>query len=105
VVGITAVRYANPMFAMRCACAAIEHPYHKRAFDERRRVYDSLLITRFQCLDAFIEDVRHGRIRGPEDYNVASDKYSIGLTQREMADIERLVLMFTIYGDQKIFAG
>jgi hypothetical protein len=34
--------YMNQMFAMRCACGIVEHPFHLRAWHDRRRFYKQL---------------------------------------------------------------
>jgi hypothetical protein len=103
--GVLEIRYANPMFAMRCASAIIEHPWHTRSFEERRRTYDELTTLQFPCLDKFIQDVSSGRKRPLEDYNTKTDKFSIGLTFPEIARIESLINRFVVYQELKIYAS
>jgi hypothetical protein len=101
---ILEVRYANPMFAMRCAASIIEHPWHLRAFEERRRTYDELTATHFPCLDVFIRDVANAEKKELEYYNTKSDKFSVGITFPEITRIESLVNRFVVYEEMKIYA-
>jgi hypothetical protein len=99
------VRYANPMFAMRCAISIVTHPYHLRAFEERRRILDELAITHFPCLDPYLADVACGQKKPLDDYNMKLDKFSVGISMDEITRIESYVSRFTVFQDQKIFAA
>jgi hypothetical protein len=103
---VVEIRYANPMYAMRCACTPIEHPYHMRAFDERRRIYDELTITAFPCLDPFLADTRADRKKPLIQYNTRADeKFSVGISLQEITKIESFVSRFEVYQQQKIYAA
>lgn len=99
------IRYANPRYAMRCASAIIQHPWHTRAFEERRRTYDELLVLQFPCLDAYIGDVARGRVKNLEEYNTKPDRFSIGVTFAEISRIESLVNRFIVLQELKIWAS
>lgn len=101
------IRYANPMYAMRCASSAIEHPYHMRSFDERRRIYDDLSITRFPCLKPFIDDVEAGRKKDLAEYNTSTKpgRFSLKISRVEFTKVESFVSMFVVYQQQKIYAA
>jgi len=101
---ILEVRYANPMFAMRCASAIIEHPWHTRSFEERRRTYDELIAMHFPCLDPFIRDAAQGRKKELSSYNTKNDKFSVGITFDEITRIESLVNRFIVYQELKIYS-
>lgn len=103
--GIVEIRFANPMLAMRCATTIIQHPYHMRAFDERRRIYDELAITHFPCLDPYISDVKAGNKKPLENYNTKPDKFSIGISLQEVTKIESFVSRFIVYEQQKIYVS
>jgi hypothetical protein len=98
------IRYANPRYAMRCASVIIQHPWHKRAFEERRRTYDELLILEFPCLNNYIADVARGEKKDLELYNTKNDKFSIGITFPELSRIESLVNRFIVLKELKIYA-
>ncbi len=95
------------MFAMRCACSVIEHPYHMRSFEERRRVYDDLSLTRFPCLESFIADVKAGTKKDIDAYDtgIKPGKFSLEISRLELAKIESFVSMFEVYQQQKIYAA
>jgi hypothetical protein len=90
------IRYANPILAMHLACGIIDHPFHKRSFDERRRIYSQILGMGFTCLDEFIADRKAGT---PKDLA----EYKIALNRGEMREIENLVNLFTVYEQMPIF--
>lgn len=99
----TVHRYANPIFALRCGMTMVNHPFHTRNFDELRRIYDKMLVTQFPCLQTFTADVDADSIKPPEDYNKAKDKFTIGISQKEMADLETYVSMYAVFREMKIY--
>lgn len=94
---VTAVRYANPMFAMQLACSVIDHPYHVRAFEERRRLYEQILGLELPCLQPFLDDRMAKK-------NTPLSSFELNFTRAEMREIEGLVSIFTVYEEMKIYA-
>lgn len=89
--------YANPMFAMRCACSIIDHPYHTRSFDERRRVYRGLPGYAVAPADAIIQEALQNDCR-------TTSTWSIDLSNRERSQLDILVNMFAVYKEMPIWA-
>jgi hypothetical protein len=89
--------YANPMFAMRCACSIIDHPYHTRSFDERRRVYRGLPGLCVRPADAMIQEALQNDCR-------TTSTWTIELSSRERSQLDILVNMFAVYKEMPIFA-
>lgn len=50
--------YPNPFLAVRAACAIVDHPFHKRTWDDRRRVYCSYVGFEFPTVEPIIEEAR-----------------------------------------------
>jgi hypothetical protein len=89
--------YINPMFAMRCACAIVDHPWHKRAFDERRRFCKALMDIRLPCTDDMIADAN------ANDGVILLGTYSLDLSPPERAFLHMLIGRFEVLEQQKIY--
>jgi hypothetical protein len=82
--------YANPMLAMRCACSIVRHPFSKRPFDDRRRVYVAYMGLQFPSAEPIKIEARNNG--GP----IVSD-WQITLTAQEESIINMLVDDFVLY--------
>ncbi len=85
----------NPMLAMRCSCSIINHPFHKRPFDDRRRVYRAFFGFNLQSIDPILAEARAS---GGE---ITSD-WEISLVPAEEALLNLLVDDFVMYSKFKI---
>jgi len=90
--------YINPMLAMRAACSIVEHPFDRRAFDDRRRFYRSLSLASLPSLDPLIDEAN-------ENDGVLSSDWHFVLTQHELRDLNHLISMFAVLADLKIYAA
>ena len=90
------VAYANPMFAMRCACSIVEHPFHRRSWEDRARFYDGLRDLHFSSFDRYIEDSNQG-------IRKLLDPMKFELGREEMRLIEDKIMMFTVLQELKIY--
>lgn len=50
--------YANSMLAMRCSCSIVRHQFHKRPFDDQRRIYRALLPFKLDCVENALSQIR-----------------------------------------------
>lgn len=88
--------YVNQMLAMRASCAIIDHPFHKRAFDDQRRFYRSLSTLSLPSLDPLIGEVNNS------DGKIISE-YDLELSLTEQRELNFVVSMFTVLNDLPIY--
>ncbi|MEA2991189.1 MAG: hypothetical protein QOD40_109 [Alphaproteobacteria bacterium] len=50
--------YPNPFLAVRSACAIVQHPFHKRPWDNRRRIYCGYVGLEFRTVEPILEEAR-----------------------------------------------
>lgn len=88
--------YMNQMLAMRCACGIVEHPFHARAWVERRRIYKMLERVQLPSTSPIIEEAfgNNGTI---------NTDWKIILSVQEEFSLQSLVNLFVVYKDLKIF--
>lgn len=81
--------YINPSFGMLCAYGHARHIFFVRAFDDRRRFYQSLQSLRLPCLDPIIAEgnVTNGKF---------VSNWTIDISQGEMSQLDGLVTSFAI---------
>lgn len=82
--------YANPMLAMRCACSIVRHPFHKRTWDDQRRIYRALINYRLDCVEKVLEKIR--KSNGKIDFEV-----SVDITEEDEAKLNLLIDDFVVY--------
>lgn len=82
--------YANPMLAMRAASTLVKHPFNKRPFDDRRRIYSALRGLKFPSVDWIIDEAINND-------GVISSSCAVKLTEQEMANLSLLTDDFVIY--------
>jgi hypothetical protein len=88
--------YANQMLAMRIACSIVEHPFHKRAFDETRRFFRALQELRLPSTDPIIEEA--AKLDG-----LFTSEWNITLTSGERSALNMLINMFSVLKDMKVY--
>ncbi len=83
-------RYANPMLAMRAASSVVAHPFHKRPFDDRRRVFNALAGLKFASVDPILAEARTNE-------GLITSAWTINITPQEESNIGLLVDQFILY--------
>lgn len=82
--------YANPMLAMSCSCSIVNHPFHKRPFDDRHRVYRAFFDFSLPSIEPILAEARANRGA------IISD-WEIPLTSPEETLLNLLVDDFVMY--------
>jgi hypothetical protein len=82
--------YANPMLAMRISSSIIKHPFHKRPFDDRRRVYRAFFSFKLPSIDPILEEARTNNGAIPTDWQIS-------LSAAEESLLNLLVDDFVVY--------
>ena len=88
--------YANQMFAMRCSCSIIEHPFHAQAFDNRRRFYQQLARIDLPSTNDLIMEA------ATNNGNIASNVV-LKLTSTEEYELQALINQFVVLRELKIY--
>lgn len=88
--------YANPLFALRAACTIVDHPIHKRPWEQRMWFCDQTRLDRLECLDSYLELVRAGK-------RTIGDLFDISLSDADLARIEGRFSFYAVLGDMKVF--
>lgn len=84
-----AVLYVNAMVAMRAAVVIIDHPFHKRAFDDRRRFYRMLREIDLPCLTPILDEAN-------QNDGVLTSNWQIQLQRSDRTTLNGLVTMFSV---------
>ena len=82
--------YVNPMLAMRMACSIINHPFEKRPFDARRRIYRAIAELKFDSVGPILLAARTAN-------GELNDDWTIELSENDEACINLLIEDFSIY--------
>jgi hypothetical protein len=83
--------YPNPFLAIRCACAIVSHPFHKRPWDNRRRIYCGYLGFEFPTVEPMLEEAR-------KNNGIISTNWPVKpLTPQEESIVNLLVSDYEIY--------
>lgn len=88
--------YANQIFAMRCSCSIVEHPFHAQAFDARRRIYKQLSLIDLPCTSDIVTEAanNNGQIRSEAVFKLSSvEEYKL----------KSLVNLFVVLKELKIY--
>lgn len=87
--------YANPMLAMRCSCSIVNHPFHKRPFDDRRRIYRAFFGFALPSIEPILAEAR------ANNGKIISD-WEISLAPEEETLLNLLVDDFVMYSKFRI---
>jgi hypothetical protein len=88
--------YINPMFAMRAACAIIDHPFHLRGFDNQRRFYVNLSSLSLPCLAPMIDEANDN------DFALTT-LWKLELSPEEIRELNHIISLFSVLYEMKIF--
>lgn len=81
--------YANPILALRLGTDAINHKFGKRAWDDRKRFYDTLINSKLAIVDEYIEILKTGSRK-------IGDPFDIIIKRDDMQKIRQSINMFVV---------
>ncbi|WP_156653215.1 hypothetical protein [Methylobacterium sp. Leaf111] len=86
--------FANAMLAMKSSCGIVQHPFHKRPFDDRRRAYAAFQKLELACIEPIMNEA------AAQD-GVLTSMWDLSLSNTDEALINGLVLQFSLYSQMK----
>jgi hypothetical protein len=87
--------YMNQMFAMRCACGIVDHPFHSRSWHDRRRFYKQLQKLDLPVVNPIIDEA-------VDNNGDITTEWKIKLSNDDEYKLTSLVNQFVVLKDLKI---